>query len=1455
MLNQENMKYLYITVVLLLAALCNIAAQEIALSFNLNNEINETKEYQAKDVIKLSDGFHFKADNNSTFRALINNELEFLPTSETYIDENGEPTEESSGSYVVGDIPGQLNVSSSGAANYSIPIEIPAGIQGVQPSFSIVYNSHGAMGLVGYKAGLNGLSAIRRVAHNTYYDEDHHPISFDEDDRFALDGRRLLLTSNDDYGDAGSTYATEVENYAVITANGRVGDAPESFTVELKDGTIMTYGLLDNSSMKLQGYTGTYAWYLSKVKDRNGNYIRYIYGNKSDGETWLQEVKYTCNDIASLNGAYSLIFEYSDVNLVSKYIAGKKLTPSKRLSKIWIKYGEQDLYHYSIGYSYDKLSSVTKISNNGEKIKPARFYWNNNSSDDVTTVESSSFKDIHTGNFRGIGQNELVTIQGTDAVFSEYLKSSKTWNELKRIPLYYSDYKIERIADIDNDCVDEVVISRFYTVSSSMGEDDYYVHVIKIVDFNDDSSSKFSVDLTNSPHHSPHVLVGDFKGIKSLQTLRICSYYNSPAHLGQIISNGLSEEVYTNTNINLISSGFKNFYVGDFNADGKSDLLAHYSGKIEIYSMENDVFVLKKTITKATNKIQIADFNADGTSDIYITEPENKIYYCNGFELMDSKAGPWFRMEVPDLEWIGDFDEYVNGAVTQPRERENEFIYAANLNGDELADIVVNGIYREEFSFAWDQFLNPGETGTLEEGNAAAQRMDAKVTEFCNRLGEDNRVAGVETIPVAIETNAGPRLLNIIVKVSYYGTSFYKQLKDGSFWNVKNMLYTRNVLEDFTEIVHADFSGDGIKSVYVRSNGFLEKFYNGIRQPYVQNIYQSNGGKYTITTSIYGAGLYPYYVSSDANLSVYNGSMPVTSSVVKPDGHTIKYKYGKGLMHFNGKGFIGFAHIENQICEPESTTHYSKIVKEFEVKSKDNFYTLVPSQTETFIENESQNVNEFSYALDYVSGETKRFTLRKTQDIATDSKLGNEWYTSYRDYNTDGNPETIEKVCGNYRETKSISYPPSGWWKKTKPESVTNSVNLEVIESTDYTYYSNGNLETETVNDDLETTYSEYDNVGNPRKVKIKAIARDADDQEIETAYRTTDYIYTTDYRFVDIKTNAESGVTISYDYYFDKGLIKSETSPLETISYKYDNFGRVIEESSSLGNWTKTSRQWVLDDEPAGAKFFIAQISSVNQGVPSKVWYDKLGREIRVDSPVNDQTSMVVKVYNNRGQIESISEPYFDGSPRKTTYTYNADGTTATVTDVNNRETSYAYGVSAYNGEKITITTPLGDKITESNFLGQVKRTTDFNGSTVEHYYYNSGLVSKSVASLGGPDGVTMEYDKYGNRTKLNDPNTGVIKTLYNPFGQILSHDDNKGNATTYKYKSDGRLDETTTGDLKLKHEYTNQLLLDRITKTDNGSIIHVQDFDYDANTFLLSSKTETIDGKTFKEIGRAHV
>ena len=59
---------------------------------------------------------------------------------------------------VAGVMPGALAVDESGSAAYSLPLSVPPGVAGMEPSLSLVYNSRGGNGILGVGWSLGGLS-------------------------------------------------------------------------------------------------------------------------------------------------------------------------------------------------------------------------------------------------------------------------------------------------------------------------------------------------------------------------------------------------------------------------------------------------------------------------------------------------------------------------------------------------------------------------------------------------------------------------------------------------------------------------------------------------------------------------------------------------------------------------------------------------------------------------------------------------------------------------------------------------------------------------------------------------------------------------------------------------------------------------------------------------------------------------------------------------------------------------------------------------------------------------------------------------------------------------------------------------------------------------------------------------------------------------------------------------
>ena len=220
---------------------------------------------------------------------------------------------------VAGRTPATFGVGTSGASSYVIPIWTPPGVGDVALALSLNYSSRSGDGVLGQGWSLTGLSAITRCNKTWAQDGAPAPVAYAASDRFCLDGQQLKLVSGV-YGQAGSTYATEIESYSNVVAVGTTGVGPTSFTVTTKNGLVYEYGTTADS----QVYAGTRGtirtWALSRVRDRanitDGNSIAIAYTNDArngaytNGSYRVSSITYP-RTATGQGPFYSVTFNYS----------------------------------------------------------------------------------------------------------------------------------------------------------------------------------------------------------------------------------------------------------------------------------------------------------------------------------------------------------------------------------------------------------------------------------------------------------------------------------------------------------------------------------------------------------------------------------------------------------------------------------------------------------------------------------------------------------------------------------------------------------------------------------------------------------------------------------------------------------------------------------------------------------------------------------------------------------------------------------------------------------------------------------------------------------------------------------------------------------------------------------------------------------------------------------------
>ncbi|WP_437966775.1 FG-GAP-like repeat-containing protein [Sorangium sp. So ce260] len=285
------------------------------------------------------------------------------------------------GSFAVGD--------SDGAAIYSIPIQVVPGRAGMQPELAILYHSDKGNGLLGVGFSLQGLSSIARCG-RTYADDDTlHGVTLTPDDRFCLDGQRLVAVSGA-YGADGTEYRTSPDAFVKVVSHGGSKQpnqytGPNSFTVYTKSGLKLMYGGSTSSAKVLTGNVAR-SWALRAAHDRVGNSMEIEYERISvEGGTvehYPKEIRYG-GHVRGVPHSRSVQFEYeARPDVLTRYTHGLETRVERRLRQIEVTADPDStlVRRYDLTYSQSKgsgqslLEAVTECTT-GKCKRPTRFGW------------------------------------------------------------------------------------------------------------------------------------------------------------------------------------------------------------------------------------------------------------------------------------------------------------------------------------------------------------------------------------------------------------------------------------------------------------------------------------------------------------------------------------------------------------------------------------------------------------------------------------------------------------------------------------------------------------------------------------------------------------------------------------------------------------------------------------------------------------------------------------------------------------------------------------------------------------------------------------------------------------------------------------------------------------------------------------------------------------------------
>ncbi|MDX2247202.1 MAG: RHS repeat-associated core domain-containing protein [Bacteroidia bacterium] len=1255
----------------------------------------------------------------------------------------------------VGTTSGGANVSLSGGAGYTMPINLPPGTGGMTPSVSVTCNSQSGNGLLGMGWNLSGLSVIHRIGQDWYHDGKPGPVSLAGNPAsgiaagpFALDGNRLIATSGVNGAD-GAVYATESETFSRITSYGISGNGPLWFKVETKSGIVFEYGNSTDSRLMQEGGTSVLFWRLNRMYDLHGNYVDYKYLT-DDRESRIDEILYTGNTVTGLVPYNKIKFHYSlRMDATTAYLDGSLLNSTRLITKIVLtaeggviskeyefKYAQDDLYSY--------LVEMIEKGSDGSLFNTTIFKYGETSPDfeAVETDDLIQGSTYHSfvGDFDGDG-------------YSDFIRATY---DIEEGVLFYTDFDYYRkIPGSDNfQFIIKQTLPNNYSRVNGIDVPNRYR--ISSADFNGDGREDILIEnrvkLSNSTHWR-------------LSNTRI--YYLNAA------GNAFTATDYSvGIPFNIINASTWNYlYTGDFNGDGKSDYLTSLSNgtghKVFLsfpgVSLNHQVlgeFVATNPYTNevsGADQVFVIDYDGDGKTELMTLKGTT----CKIFSFEKNANNEYEALLV------------YHSSSTQWQD-----VYPGDFNGDGKADFLTR-----TSTNIWEIALSKDASNAFDTHNFTF--VTAPILEFDKIFIQDLNGDGKTDI---LHGDGDPDLINTEYLTNI---TFHVYYSNGLDFDYAVMQPEDEILSDWPLLL-GDFNGDGGKDFYFVEPNLPDKLYYFRKEDKSRLLDKVADGFNFVTEFDYSrmtAGGSFYVKGSGSTFPVNNVQAAgwLVSAQTQPNAiggfHSTTFTYEDARIHRQGRGFLGFRKVHStHVVSGFSTTH--------EFTLDNTYYLSIPWKTQTRKISDNSLVSETAQTYSVNTLGNGRFWLRpdqsSTQDFIRSRTSNQDWaYDSY------GNV-LVENASVNTLEytVTTHTYGSFGTWIPSHPTQTTfqkirnDSAPTSHTQTTTRVFNNKGELTQTKIHagqpKEITTTYT-YNSFGNPLSETVSAAGLTS---------RTTSYTYDSKGRYPTVITDGLlQSETRTYDPKWGTPL-SIQTPDNLTTTFQYDGFGRLTHTTTPEGYTIQHSLVW--DIQPANYTLYYSR-TQIPGKPESKIWYDLLGREKKAHvQGFSSQWIQTLTTYDAKGNTATTTLPHYPGDPATiTTFSYDIFG--RVLTAINSAgTTSYSYTPGVDGSLTVAVTDPAGQ--TTSRILDAADQTlsrTDAGGTLT--YDINSRGYPTRV-KLDGVELATLQYDLYGRQTQLTDKNAGTTSYDYNALGELLSQTDAKGQVQQMQYDILGRILTRTT-------------------------------------------------------------
>ncbi len=630
------------------------------------------------------------------------------------------------------DTKGELQISNSGTPTYKVPIALPPGIKDVAPQLAITYNGASVQGLAGMGWNLVGISSISRVSSRIDVDGILDPVDFDNLDRFALDGQRLIEKTGV-YGASGTTYQTENYTNLKIESTGTfwhkaveqcrnynfvgypqsdctvpssvTNSAPQSFTVTFVDGSKAFYGGTTDSR-------GLMNWMINRWVDPQGNYIDYTYETENNTQrikiiSWGNNInnpsgyenKIEFNYVARLRTEYSYL-NYNNIKIeVNKIL--KDITVSTG-GQLFRKY---TLEHDTISGNYQRVKKITETNGANENANPIIFDYDITAEGFAPIVKYNGVTDSDlvsvklSGDFDGNGEQDFVT---NTKLYLNPIDNNSSWSG---IPFNLGTKYFTATTLTDGKLNQSQSIVKVAATLNTISFDTYSMNPnlvpyasglqlkgVKSINFDNSVVYDSALNVYNYVNESHDSFNGSYNCVEETTKVRESNEYLE----GDFDGNGISEVListdpqekyfFVETQHNM-SGGYYEYSCSEDRKihPNKEYFLLNLEPKASTTLGSNGFLKLQNDAALQGEKKYVIDFNGDGKSDILVIKAD-KSYNVVGFKHL--AVAPWVEIEILSKgQYLPNIGTYT-GTDSFPEYEKTKQMVLGDFNGDSKTDIM-----------------------------------------------------------------------------------------------------------------------------------------------------------------------------------------------------------------------------------------------------------------------------------------------------------------------------------------------------------------------------------------------------------------------------------------------------------------------------------------------------------------------------------------------------------------------------------------------------------------------------------------------------------------------------------------------------------------------------------------------------------------------------------------------